>query len=163
MEASLFLVIITIIEILLVIVSIIVAIKTSFKNYFAVFQVIMLMGLVLIFAISSLSCKVIDYENSDRQYVATKVTYQEDKNSYYVETDNNYIDDDLKLYIYSDSIDKTTLIVNSRVKIKTVFGYTLYIKKNILVVKPKEDFSKMSSSERKSKLKELNNTRFLLY
>lgn len=163
MEIGLFLIIVAVTELLLAVIAITVAIKCNFKNFGAVFQIVLIMLFISLVTFSSISCKIVDYDNGTSQKIVSEATLNSDCRTYNVCTVDNYKDERVQLYVFSTDIEKTTLIVNSKVKIKTLLGIPLYIRKNVLVAKPNIDIDKMSVSERKSYFKDINNRRFLLW
>lgn len=161
MEASTFFYIIVTAEALLALILVVLAIINKCKNVEITFWISILMVIISIVAMSIQYCKIISYDGGT-EYIISEAEFNEKLNTYSVKTTEGFSEKDVGLYVFSTNIDKSILLKNARILIENPLGIQIYIRKNLVVAVPSTDVTKMSMSERKSYINELNNITFKL-
>lgn len=153
MELTNLLLVLLIIATVILISAIIIAIadRKKHKKIFLISQMIMMSAALVVVSIIAIHGKPISYSDSKNEYKVASVDTE--NNSYKVTLQNGKV-------IYTDNImygDETKYINNCTVKNKTILGFNVTSKTDLLVVKPNiEGFNNMSKSERQSLLKKYN-------
>lgn len=125
--------------------------RKKHKKIFLISQMIMISAVLVVISVIAIHGKSISYSDSKNEYKVVSVDTE--SNRYKVTLQNGKV-------VYTDNImygDETKYINNCTVKNKTILGFNVISKTDLLVVKPNlEGFNDMSKSERQSILKKYN-------
>ena len=153
MKLTNLLLVLLIIATVIAISAIIIAIvdRKKHKKVFLISQMLVISAVLIAISVIAIHGKPISYSNSKNEYKVASVDTESD--SYKVTLQNGEV-------VYTDNImygDETKYINNCTVKNKTILGFSVISKTDLLVVKPNiEGFNDMSKSEKQSILKKYN-------